>query len=94
MVVNIIDVFGSVIETENHSPVSAYGNSPEASHLALERMQSETRQVHVGNSGSRVKRRKNIPQLADMFRIYTARVVLLEEAFQPLMTNAPYHFVP
>jgi hypothetical protein len=28
-------------------------------------------------------RRQNIPQLADVFRVYAARVVLFEKPFQP-----------
>ena len=94
VVIDIIDVLRSVIKTKNHPPVSAYCNGPKAFHLALERMQPETRQIHMGNVGSGLKSRKNIPELIDMFRIYTARVVLFEKAFQPLMTDCLYHSVP
>jgi len=53
-------------------------------------MQPESRQIHVGNRGSGVKCRKNIPQLADMFRAYAAWVVLLKEPFQTLVADCLY----
>jgi len=53
-------------------------------------MQPESRQIHVGNRGSGVKCRQNIPQLADMFRAYAAWVVLLKEPFQTLVADCLY----
>ena len=57
-------------------------------------MQPEPRQVHVDNGRGGVKRRQNIPQLPDMFRVYAARVVLFKEPFQPLVADCPYHNLP
>jgi hypothetical protein len=37
-----------------------------------------------------VKCRQNIPQLAGMFRVYAAWVVMLKKPFQPLVANCPY----
>jgi hypothetical protein len=41
-----------------------------------------------------VKRRQNIPQLANVFRVYAARVVLLEKPLQSLVADCPYHPEP
>jgi hypothetical protein len=49
------------------------------------------RQVHMVNGSSGVKGRQNIPQLADMFWVYAARVVLFERPFQSPVANYPYH---
>ena len=91
VVIDIINILRAVVKAKNHAPVGAYCNSPEAFHLALERMQPEPRQIHVGNGAGGVKRRQNIPQLANMFRVYAARMALFKEPFQrtaslPLLT--------
>jgi hypothetical protein len=54
-------------------------------------MQPQSRQVHVSNGGSGVKCRQNIPQLAYMFRVYAAWVVVLKQPLQTLVANCPYH---
>jgi hypothetical protein len=48
----------------------------------------------MGNGWGSVKRRQNISQLPDVFRVYAARVVLFEKPFQPPMANCPDHPVP
>ena len=50
--------------------------------------------IHVVNGSSGVKRRQDIPQLADMFRVYAARLVLFEKPFQSLVADCPYHPAP
>jgi hypothetical protein len=57
-------------------------------------MQPEPRQIHVVNGSSGVKRCQNIPQLANMLRVYAARVVLFKKSFQSLVTDCPYHPAP
>jgi hypothetical protein len=94
MVIDIIDILRVVVETEDHPPIGLDGHSPKAFHLALERMQAEPGQVHVGNGWGGVKRRQNIPQLANMFRVYAAWVIVFKEPFQPLVANCPYHILP
>jgi len=94
MVIDIIDILRVVVETEDHPPVGLDGHGPKAFHLAFERMQTEPRQVHVGNSWGGVKSRQNIPQLANMFRVNAAWVIVFKEPFQPLVANCPYHTLP
>jgi hypothetical protein len=45
----------------------------------------------MGNGRGCVKRRQNIPQLADMFRVYAARVVLFKKPFQSPMADLSLH---
>ena len=45
----------------------------------------------MGHGGGRIEGRQNIPQLADVFRVQAARVVLLKKPFQPLVAECPYH---
>jgi len=81
VVVNIINVLGISIPTENDPPVGPHCDSPKAFQPAFEWVKPETRHIHMGNSGGRVKGRQNIPQLADMLRVHTARVILLKTTF-------------
>jgi hypothetical protein len=57
-------------------------------------MQPKRRQFHVGNRRGGVKRCQDIPQLADMFRVYAARVVPFKKPFQPFVADCPYHAEP
>lgn len=61
VVIDIINVLRSVVKTKNNSPVRAYRYGPKTFQLALELVQSETGQVHMGKSRRCVKRRQNIP---------------------------------
>ena len=89
VVIDIINVLRAVVKAENHPPVGAYGNRPKAFRRAFERMQPESRQIHVVNGSSGVKRCQNIPQFADVFRVYAARVVLFKKQFQSLVADCP-----
>lgn len=91
VVIDIINVLRIAVKAEDHAPVGAYCNSPEAFQPTLKRMQPETGHIHVSNGSGGVKRRQNIPQLANMIRVYAARVVLFKKPFQPLVANCPYH---
>jgi hypothetical protein len=48
----------------------------------------------MGNGWGSVKRRQNIPQLAGVFRVYAARVVLFKKPFQSLVADCPNHPAP
>jgi hypothetical protein len=94
VVIDIINILRAVVKAKSHAPVGSDCYGPEAFHLASERMQPETRQVQMGNSWGSVKRRENIPQLGDMFRVYATRVVQFEKPFQSLVSDCPYHSEP
>ena len=87
MVIDIIDILRAVVETEDHPPVSPNGHRPKAFQLAYERMQPESRQVDMGNGWGGVQRRQNIPQLANMLRVYAAWIVVFKELLQPLVAK-------
>ena len=48
----------------------------------------------MGNGSGGVKRRQNIPQLADVFRVYAARVVPFKKPFQSLVAYCAYQVEP
>jgi hypothetical protein len=89
MVVDIVNIFRAVFETENHPPVGPDSYGPEALEGAFEAMQPESRQIHMGDGRSGVKRCQNIPQLFEMFRTHAARIVLLKEPFQTFVPDRP-----
>src|ERR1035438_1015606 len=94
VVIDIIDLVRAAIEAEDHPPVGPDSHGPKAFPLAFERMQPESRHVHMSNGGSGMKRCQNIPQLGNMFGADAARVFLLKEPFQSLVADRPYHSAP
>ena len=94
VVIDIINVLCISIKTENHAPVGAHCNSPEAFERAFERMQPEPWHVHMGDGRGGMKRCQNISQLANMFRVNAARIVLLKKTLQSFMADCPYHHEP
>jgi len=48
----------------------------------------------MGNGGRGVKGCQDVPQFADVFRVYAARVFLPEKPFQALVADCPYHLEP
>jgi hypothetical protein len=55
MVIRIIDVKGvGGNEAENHPPVCTYRYREKTLELAFERMQPETRHIHIGHDAGRV----------------------------------------
>ena len=64
VVIDIINVLRVAVKAENHPPVGAYCNRPKAFRRAFERMQPESRQIHVVNGSSGVKSipHRNVPR--------------------------------
>jgi hypothetical protein len=94
VVIDIIYVLHVTVKAEHYPPVGPDSYGPKTFHRAFERMQPEPRQIHVDGGLSSVKRRQNIPQLGDVFRVYAARVVLLKKPFQSLVADGPNHPAP
>ena len=81
MIVQIINVERVAIgKAENHPPVCANSYRPKTFELAFERMQPETRHIHVGRGARRIEPRENIAQLNDVFSHHAALVVLFVKA--------------
>jgi len=58
VVIDIINILhATVVKTENHPPVGAYGNRPKAFHLSFERMQPQPRLVQVSKGRGGMKGR-------------------------------------
>ena len=88
MVIDIIDVQRvAIFKAEDHPPVGPHCYRPKPSPVPLERVQLETRHVHVGNAASRIKPDQNIAELHNMLGIHAARVIVFVKASQPFMAN-------
>jgi hypothetical protein len=95
MVIDVIDIQCFAIgETKHHAPVGADRYGLEALQVALERVQAKTRKVHVGNVAGGVKARDNVAQFLHVFGRDAARIVVIPEAFQSLVTNRTNHDSP
>lgn len=92
MVIDIINIHGIALdEPENHSPVRANCHGPKSFQLALKRMKTEARQVHISWRGRSIKTRENIAQMLRVLAIDAPLVVVLIKAFQPFVTDRPDH---
>src|SRR3990172_1891048 len=92
VVVKIIDVQRIVIgKAEHHSPVGANRDRPESFPVALERMEPESRQVHILNLPGSVEPRENVSQLLRVLREHPTWVVVLVKASQSLVTKRLNH---
>jgi hypothetical protein len=95
VVVQIINVEGIVVrKSEDHTPVRADRYRPKSFHLTLERMQPESRHIHIGDRAGRVQTRKNVAQSDEVFSDYAAMVVVFVKPVQPLVTNRPDRSIP
>ena len=57
----------------------------------LQRMQLETRNSHIRNRFRCVEAKKDIDELKYVLRTHPTRIVVVEEAFQPLMSKGLDH---
>ena len=95
VVVQIIDIdYVGAVKTENDPPIRANCHGPKTLHLAFERMQSETRNIHIRDGLRGVEPRKDIAQLNNMFGDDAARVVIFMKTFQSLVAYRPYRSKP
>ena len=88
-VVNVKGVGGN--KAEYHPPVCTYRYRQETFGLAFERMQPDTRHIHIGQDTGCVEPRENIAELDDVFRENAARVVVFIEAFSAPCAYRPDH---
>jgi hypothetical protein len=89
LVVNIISVFSG--ERKGNSPVAADRYGPTAFAVALELMQSQSRERHVFWSGCRLQLRQDEAKPLGLFRSDARFRTCQEEPLQPLMLEAPDH---
>src|SRR5207245_9507448 len=97
VVVDIVNVKCVTLgKAKNHAPIRANRYRPKAFQPALERMQPESRQVHVCNGSRRIQTGENVTQLLRMLAHHATRVVVLIEPFQSfavlseLPTESPF----
>jgi hypothetical protein len=94
VVIDIINVLRGAVKAENHPPVGPDCYGPKPFERAFQRMQPEPRQIHVGDGWGGVKGSQNILRLANVFRVYTAWVVLFKQPFQSLVADCFYQSDP
>src|ERR1019366_3862700 len=63
-------------QSENNPPVGSNGDAPKAGEIALQRMQSEPRKVHVLGPGRTVQKRQNTGDLINLPSIQAAPIVV------------------
>jgi hypothetical protein len=92
VVINIIHIKNlPVLKAENDPPVGPDRHCPETLEIASERMQMETGQIHISNASGGIQNSQNVFDLLYMVWPYLAGVVLLVEAFEPLVPKMSNH---
>ena len=69
-------------KTEDDTPIGANGDRVKTLPFAFEGVKPETGQIHVRHRAGSIEPGQNISQLAGMFRIHTAGIVVLVNALQ------------
>ncbi len=88
MVVNIVNVVCTAVrKMENHSPVRANRHGIKPLQFALERMQTETQQIHISDGLGRIEPGENIAQLNNVLGQHAARVIVFVKALQSLVAD-------
>src|SRR5580658_1870377 len=92
MIVEIVDIERIAIgETKNHSPVRPDGDRPKAFHLALERMQPESGQIHISDVGRSVETNKNVAESFGVLAHDAAMIVVIVKALEAFVADRPDH---
>lgn len=85
MVIDQIDVgCMAALDAEHNPPVRPHCDRPEALQVAFERMQPETRQIHVVRRSGTVQDEKDVPDLIQEVGADALPLTALEKPFQPL----------
>jgi hypothetical protein len=92
MIVNVIDVRAlATLESENDSPVCPYRDRPKAAQVALERMQSESRKIQIGDLVGGVEPSQDIAQFLDVLTVDASGIVAFMQPAQSLMPKRDNH---
>lgn len=92
MIISVIHILNiAVRKTKCDSPVGADSHGPKSYQVTLQRMQAESRQVHILGSNGHIQTGQDIPQLVCMFSYNTARIILFVQPLQPFMAYRADH---
>jgi hypothetical protein len=83
------------LKKEGHPPVGPYGHGPKALAVALQRVQSKRRLVHILHLIGLIERRKDQPQTVNLIGADLATVVLFKlksRLFSPFRRCCNYRF--
>ena len=79
------------IEAEDDTPVAGHSHCPRTREIAPQRMEPETRQVHISRLSCFIKTGKNTLDLGDQQRRNPLTISLLEQALKAPVAEAKDH---
>jgi hypothetical protein len=92
MIIHQIYIHGVMaFESKDDAPIARNGYRPLSLPAALQGMKLEAWNSHARRARSRIQRRKNHPQLADLMRTYAAHIVSGKEPLQSLVAEVQDH---
>ena len=92
MVIQIIDFSRMALnKSKDHSPIGSNRDRHETVQWTLQRVQVKSWKIHILHGTGCIQACEDVSQLHQMFRHNAARVVVLVEAFQPLVAEGLNH---
>src|SRR3989344_1664333 len=88
-IVHLNDV--AAFEPEDHAPITGYINGPEIPELSMQRMQSQSRRIHLFRSGCRCEQRQDQIQPLGMLGLNPFGATGLVIKLQPFMPKTSDH---
>jgi hypothetical protein len=95
MVVDQINIDGvASIEAKDDPPISRDGDRPEALQGALQRVQPQSREIHLSGHCCHIEAGKYSRNFVDDGRLQTSPFVLPVQAFEAFVPETPNHGAP
>jgi hypothetical protein len=92
VVVDQLDVVsGTIVKTENNSPIGSHGDGPKPLAMALQGVEMKTGQSHIFDRIGFVELDQNRPNFAGQIGSDSAAIVLFKKPFQALMLKSDDH---
>jgi hypothetical protein len=92
MIINEVDVKSlAVFEPKNNAPIRAHCERPKSFEIALQRMQSQGRQIQIAYALRCVDQSQYLANFPDVLGADASWVVILEKLFEPFVPETGDH---
>jgi hypothetical protein len=90
VVIDQIDVGGTILKAKDNPPVCPHGDRPKALAVAYERVEAEARQVHVFRCLGAVENEEDVFDLLQEVGADAPAVAIPEKTLQSFASEIPY----
>jgi hypothetical protein len=82
----------AIFKAKNDPPVGAHNNRPKAFKIANERMQAQSRKVHVVDPFGCIQKAENIVDPLDVLCAYAFSIAVIEKTLKAFVAKADDHW--